>query len=391
GFVDGEGCFSISFSLRSKMKHGFEVRPSFSLAQRKDKNRLNNTVLVEIQNFFQVGIIPYFEVNMLRTSKKMDFEKFKKICLIIKSNHHLAMSGAKEIIDLAFEMNVSGKRKYKKEFLLKLLDKVGDCEAWTPVRAESKGERPLLLAENSNLLVYSQKNSVWYRNPTVSVKAKGCLTVRLTSRTDAKAGLSDPAVLSDHIDGSVWHLDVDSSHPGGEEATKGWAVRPLKRSALSTQGPEWTDHWCTNKEITQLKTIEEVDVVIPVPIPNTEVKHLCDENTLYGEDSSLPVLFGKQGSAGQRAVINKGSQVASDVPYYFNKLRQDYLNIQEKMDEERLGSLIKESNVHLEKVKGDIETIKDNKMENDDEFEVINKELTEKERYKEELEKLIHE
>ncbi|CAG8832688.1 10250_t:CDS:2, partial [Racocetra persica] len=107
------------------------------------------------------------------------------------------------------------------------------------------------------------------------------------------------------------------------------------------------------------------------------VKHLCDENTLYGEDSSLPVLF--------------RNQVASDVPYYFNKLRQDYLNIQEKMDEERLGSLIKESNVHLEKVKGDIETIKDNKMENDDEFEVINKELTEKERYKEELEKLIHE
>ena len=30
----------------------------------------------------------------------------------------------------------------------------------------------------------------------VSAKAKGCLTVRLTSRTDAKAGLSDPAVLS---------------------------------------------------------------------------------------------------------------------------------------------------------------------------------------------------
>ena len=32
-------------------------------------------------------------------------------------------------------------------------------------------------------------------------------------------------------------------------------------------------------------------VVIPVPIPNTEVKHFRDENTLYGEDSSLPVLF----------------------------------------------------------------------------------------------------
>ena len=148
GFVDGEGCFSISFSLRSKMKHGFEIRPSFSLAQRKDRDSLNNAVLIEIQNFFQAGfirfsrkdqmwkyevrnindickkVIPYFEINMLRTAKKIDFEKFKRVCLIIKSNHHLSMSGVKEIIDLAFEMNVSGKRKYKKEFLLKLLDKV---------------------------------------------------------------------------------------------------------------------------------------------------------------------------------------------------------------------------------------------------------------------------
>jgi hypothetical protein len=34
------------------------------------------------------------------------------------------MEGGKEVINLAFEMNVSGKRKYAKEFLLKLLDKV---------------------------------------------------------------------------------------------------------------------------------------------------------------------------------------------------------------------------------------------------------------------------
>ena len=32
-------------------------------------------------------------------------------------------------------------------------------------------------------------------NRTVSVKAKGCLTVRLTSRTGTKVGLSDPVVL----------------------------------------------------------------------------------------------------------------------------------------------------------------------------------------------------
>ncbi len=91
-----------------------------------------------------------------------------------------------------------------------------------------------------------------YGNRAKSVKAQGSLTVRLTSRTGAKAGLSDPAVpygravakrikgtpgitgLSPprvHIDGEVWHLDVDSSHPGAGAGPKGSAVRRLKRYA----------------------------------------------------------------------------------------------------------------------------------------------------------------
>ena len=74
--------------------------------------------------------------------------------------------------------------------------------------------------------------------------------MRPTSRADAKAGLSDPVVLCGraiahrtkgtpgitglscprvHIDGMVWHLDVDSSHPGAVAGPKGWSVRPLKR------------------------------------------------------------------------------------------------------------------------------------------------------------------
>ncbi len=32
--------------------------------------------------------------------------------------------------------------------------------------------------------------------------------------------------------------DVGSSYPGGEEATKGWAVRPLKRYASWVSGNE---------------------------------------------------------------------------------------------------------------------------------------------------------
>ena len=73
-----------------------------------------------------------------------------------------------------------------------------------------------------------------------------CLTVRFINRTDTKVGHSDPVVPngraiahqikgtpgitglshpSVHSGDAVWHLDVGSSHPGGEEAPKGLAVR----------------------------------------------------------------------------------------------------------------------------------------------------------------------
>ncbi len=89
-----------------------------------------------------------------------------------------------------------------------------------------------------------------------SIKVEAGLNVRVTTRANAKAGLSDPMVVSGnaraqrikvtlgitglspprvHIDGEVWHLDVGSSHPGAEVRSKGWAVRPLKRYASWVQ------------------------------------------------------------------------------------------------------------------------------------------------------------
>src|SRR5881409_908250 len=102
---------------------------------------------------------------------------------------------------------------------------------------------------------------------------QGSLTARLTSRADAKAGLSDPAVKRGiavaqrikgtpgitgssyprvHIDDRVWHLDVGSSHPGAGVGPKGWAVRPLKRYASWVQNvvrqfglyPSWALEVC---------------------------------------------------------------------------------------------------------------------------------------------------
>ncbi len=83
-------------------------------------------------------------------------------------------------------------------------------------------------------------------NQAKSAMVEVCLTARLISRADAKAGHSDPVIPngrviahqikgtpgitglslpSVHSGGAVWHLDVGSSHPGGEEAPKGSAVR----------------------------------------------------------------------------------------------------------------------------------------------------------------------
>ena len=86
-------------------------------------------------------------------------------------------------------------------------------------------------------------------NQAKSAKVEVCLTARPISRADTKVGLSDPVipngrVIAHQIKGTpgitglsppsvhsgvaVWHLDVGSSHPGGEEAPKGLAVRQLK-------------------------------------------------------------------------------------------------------------------------------------------------------------------
>lgn len=141
GFADGEACFCVSFNFREKMKYKIEIRPSFSISQ----NQRNIDILKKINQYFGCGglrfsksdnnykyevrsitdlskiIIKHFEDYPLQTSKINDFEKFAEICKIIYSNHHLQKDGMNKIIELAYSMNESGKRKYKKEYLLKLL------------------------------------------------------------------------------------------------------------------------------------------------------------------------------------------------------------------------------------------------------------------------------
>ena len=82
GFTDGEGCFSVSFNKRDRLKLGIEVRPSFSIGQSGRTEALQHSkhiyiILYEIQAYFQNhGVTPYVRkqtecIHMMLTGNKV--------------------------------------------------------------------------------------------------------------------------------------------------------------------------------------------------------------------------------------------------------------------------------------------------------------------------------
>ncbi len=141
GYVDGEGCFTVTFNERAKAKLGWELHPSFSVSQNEDRRQVldiireyfgcgyirrdyaDKTVKFEIRdhNDLVSKIIPHFERFPLLSKKQEDFELFKEICGIISSVNHLSKDGFVEIVKIAYRMNGSGKRKRTQEEIIQSL------------------------------------------------------------------------------------------------------------------------------------------------------------------------------------------------------------------------------------------------------------------------------
>jgi LAGLIDADG endonuclease len=141
GYVDGEGCFTVSISPRPTLVVGWEVRPSISVSQNGDRSE----VLLEIQRYFGCGtirpdrsdrtlkwevrslpllramIVPHFRRYPMRSGKQKDFELLADICERMARSHHLQVDGLKEIVRLAGRMNPSGRRGYLPEMILEAL------------------------------------------------------------------------------------------------------------------------------------------------------------------------------------------------------------------------------------------------------------------------------
>ena len=141
GFVDGEGCFCVSFRPSRRHRFGWEVRPSFSVSQNAERaellhglksawgcgsirpDRSDKTLKFEIRNVRDLveKVVPHFHQYPLFSSKQADVVRFGRVCRWVFEGRHLERSGLEEIVQTAMEMNPSGKRKYSGSEILNSL------------------------------------------------------------------------------------------------------------------------------------------------------------------------------------------------------------------------------------------------------------------------------
>ena len=132
GYVDGEGCFCVSFHPSNRHRFGWEVRPSFSVSQNAERaellhmireawgcgsirpDRSDKTLKFEIRNVGHLvqRVLPHFRRYPMLSSKQADFARFERVCQLMFDGKHLEREGLEEIVKIAMEMNPSGKRRY---------------------------------------------------------------------------------------------------------------------------------------------------------------------------------------------------------------------------------------------------------------------------------------
>lgn len=135
GFIDGEGCFSVSIHPHDNSRWGWIIDPDFTINQHHQSREL----LERIQKFFGCGkiyskspgksnvltyvvysrrsiyekIIPFLDAHPLISHKRCDYAKFREIIELLMLKKHSTLEGFQSIVRLAFSMNAQGRqRKY---------------------------------------------------------------------------------------------------------------------------------------------------------------------------------------------------------------------------------------------------------------------------------------
>ena len=135
GFIDGEGCFTISLHKNPTTSSGWQIMPEFIVTQgekslqalsilkkyfkcgrlfvnRRHDNHRENLYRYCVRSQKELGeiIIPFLKDHPLKTAKKEDFDKFVQVIELMKNKEHLSQKGMIKIISILEQMNTRKKR-----------------------------------------------------------------------------------------------------------------------------------------------------------------------------------------------------------------------------------------------------------------------------------------
>ncbi len=125
GFVDGEGCFYVGVIKNKTMTNGYQIQPEFTVVQHKRDIQLLHALkayfncgsvtvnhgdryqwrVKNLDNFVNI-IIPFFEKHKLKGKRGIEFQRFREICLLMKSGYHLTPDGFEICIEKAKNLRV---------------------------------------------------------------------------------------------------------------------------------------------------------------------------------------------------------------------------------------------------------------------------------------------
>lgn len=136
GFVDGEGCFSLSIYKQGKNLTGWQVKPIFSISLHNKDIKL----LEAIQRTLKTGkiykhgvdsmqyrvsslknlqiITDHFDSYPLITQKSADYLLFKQAIAMIKNKEHLSIEGLLKLVGIKATLNWGLSDKFKESFPL---------------------------------------------------------------------------------------------------------------------------------------------------------------------------------------------------------------------------------------------------------------------------------
>ncbi len=137
GFVDGEGCFSVSVVRNSGLSLGWQCQLEFSVTQAAPSRHALELIrtefgcgrIIENRRFdnhredlcrFSVKrredlidtVVPFFRKNPLVTAKANDFELFCEALDPVDQGQHLTESGLRDIARLTERMNRKGRSRF---------------------------------------------------------------------------------------------------------------------------------------------------------------------------------------------------------------------------------------------------------------------------------------